>query len=153
MTETAPLTPALPDSGYYCGTLQIIDTPWKNHTLTLGSCLSREGALALLKSWYLANLMPYNHSRADLAQYPAFYNGEPLDYSNEPWLLWWREQPAHTSETGAARMDYAFLLFFLFILAILFFVAYDFLPVAARVPSAEIPAANFELFNHYIHLW
>jgi hypothetical protein len=58
--------------------------------------------------------------------------------------------PAH-SERG--RIDYAFLLFLLFVLAILFFVAYDFLPVAARVPSAEIPAANFELFNHYIHLW
>jgi hypothetical protein len=84
--SAAPITPALPDSGYYCGTLQVVH----GYTLTLGSCLSREGALALLKNWYLANLMPYNHSRADLALYPAFFDGEPLDYSDQPWLAWWK---------------------------------------------------------------
>jgi hypothetical protein len=154
MKISAPLSPALPDSGYYCGTLQVIDTSWKNHTLTLGSCLSREGAIALLSNWYLANLMPYNHSRADLATCPAFYNGEPLDYSNESWLSWWKEQPAGSrSECGATRVDFGVILFIFFILAILAFVAVDFLPTAARVPSAEIPPANFELFNQYVHLW
>jgi hypothetical protein len=144
------IIPALPDSGYYCGTLQVVH----GYTLTLGSCLSREGALALLKNWYLANLMPYNHSRADLALHPAFYDGEPLDYSNEPWLAWWKDQPAGSrSERGSARVDYGFILFLFFILAILCFVAIDFLPIAARVPSAEIPVANFDKFNSLFHLW
>jgi hypothetical protein len=51
------------------------------------------------------------------------------------------------------KVDYGFILFLFFILAILLFVAVDFLPVAARVPSMDIPAANFELFNQYVHLW
>jgi hypothetical protein len=151
MTNTAPLSPALPDSGYYCGTLQVVYP--SGYTLTLGSCLSLPGALADLKHWYLGTLPPCKHSRADLAAYPAFFDGEPLDYSNESWLLWWKEQPAHSSETGAARVDFGVILFIFFILAILAFVAIDFLPAAARVPSMDIPAANFEAFNSLFHLW
>jgi hypothetical protein len=56
-------------------------------------------------------------------------------------------------ERGSARVDYGFILFLFFILAILLFVAIDFLPVAARVPSMDIPAANFEAFNNLFHLW
>jgi hypothetical protein len=155
MTTTArSITPTLPDSGYYCGTLQIIDTTWNNHTFTLGSCLHREGALCELRDWYLSRCTPYNHSRADLALYPAFYDGQPLDYSNESWLSWWKEQPAGSrSELGAARVDYGVILFMFFILAILAFVAIDFLPVAAHVPSMDIPAENFELVNNLFHLW
>jgi hypothetical protein len=62
-------------------------------------------------------------------------------------------QSSASSERGAARVDYATILFLFFILAILAFVAIDFLPAAARVPSMDIPAANFELVNNLFHLW
>jgi hypothetical protein len=52
-----------------------------------------------------------------------------------------------------SKVDFAALLFLLFVLAILFFVAIDFLPAAARVPSMDIPAANFDKFNSLFHLW
>jgi hypothetical protein len=52
-----------------------------------------------------------------------------------------------------SKVDFGVLLFIFFILAILAFVAIDFLPTAARVPSMDIPAANFDLFNNLFHLW
>jgi hypothetical protein len=84
------------------------------------------------------------------------YNGDAalLTESDIPDLLKeWREYTGDTSERGAARVDYGFILFLFFILAILCFVAYDFLPIAARVPSMDIPAANFDLVNSLFHLW
>jgi hypothetical protein len=58
-----------------------------------------------------------------------------------------------TNYSARKQGNYATILFIFFILAILAFVAIDFLPAAARVPSMDIPAANFELFNQYVHLW
>jgi hypothetical protein len=52
-----------------------------------------------------------------------------------------------------SKVDFGVLLFIFFILAILAFVAIDFLPAAARVPSMDIPAANFDLANSLFHLW
>jgi hypothetical protein len=152
LTNSAPPTPALPDSGYYCGTLQVVYPD--GYTLTLGSCLCRAGALALLSNWYLTKFTPYNHSRADFIEYLPFYNGQPLDYSNESWLAWWKEQPAGSrSERGSARVDYASLMFLFFVLVILAFVVIDFSPLASQVGNAEIPVANFDKFNSLFHLW
>jgi hypothetical protein len=69
------------------------------------------------------------------------------------WTVHYKVTPPARTERGRAHVDYALLLFILFILAILFFTAYDFLPIAAHVPTAEIPSYNFELFNQYVHLW
>lgn len=83
------LTPALPEWGYYNNTLQVID--YEGHTLTLDSCLSSiDSAFCHLRDWFVANYAPHSYSRAEILEVPAFYNGQPLDITDQSWVTWWK---------------------------------------------------------------